>query len=554
MALNPFFLQGSPGEQRLIQNLINEQLQIYGVEVTYIPRKFVNRQSIIEEVQSSKFDDNFLLEAYVNTYEGYSGAGDVMTKFGVSLRDEVTLTISKERFEDFIAPFLDPDDYELGTRPREGDLIFFPLGSRLFEVKFVEHEKPFYQLGKNYVYELQCELFEYEDEIIDTSIDEIDQTIQDEGFITTLNLVGSGATASATAVLSPVLANRGYIRSITILNDGSGYTSTPTVFISTSRDGAGVNASAVAITTSVGGLNSVKELVLTNAGAGYTQAPDINIVGGGGSGAIATCTIETTQRGVISFNVINGGSGYTSSPAITVSGPGAGVTAIGESVVDIGNATLQSIRVKNPGIGYTVVPTVTVGNPNIVTGRGNFELNDIVVGMESFAEARVKEWDADTKVLKISNVGIGSTISGFNPGEEVRIHIGFNDDNTRNFKTLFVGDSTTAGTIGVQTNRITGIVTTGINVGAALSEVSGVIGAGVTVISVLPSVVIMSRNSLNTTSTTLQVGAGTTAFVAYNVREYDKRDIYDEYSDNDEFETEADSIIDFAESNPFGTY
>ena len=554
MALNPFFLQGSPGEQRLIQNLINEQLQIYGVEVTYIPRKFVNRQSIIEEVQSSKFDDNFLLEAYVNTYEGYSGAGDVMTKFGVSLRDEVTLTISKERFEDFIAPFLDPDDYELGTRPREGDLIFFPLGSRLFEVKFVEHEKPFYQLGKNYVYELQCELFEYEDEIIDTSIDEIDQTIQDEGFITTLNLVGSGATASATAVLSPVLANRGYIRSITILNDGSGYTSTPTVFISTSRDGAGVNASAVAITTSVGGLNSIKELVLTNAGAGYTQAPDINIVGGGGSGAIATCTIEKTQRGVISFNVINGGSGYTSSPAITVSGPGAGVTAIGESVVDIGNATLQSIRVKNPGIGYTTVPTVTVADPNIVTGRGNFEFNDIVVGMESFAEARVKEWDADTKVLKISNVGIGSTISGFNPGEEVRIHIGFNDDSTRNFKTLFVGDSTTAGTIGVQTNRITGITTTGINVGAALSEVSGVIGAGVTVISVLPSVVIMSRNSLNTTSTTLQVGAGTTAFVAYNVREYDKRDIYDEYSDNDEFETEADSIIDFAESNPFGTY
>mgnify|MGYP003135335600 FL=1 len=554
MALNPFFLQGSPGEQRLIQNLINEQLQIYGVEVTYIPRKFVNRQSIIEEVQSSKFDDNFLLEAYVNTYEGYSGAGDVMTKFGVSLRDEVTLTISKERFEDFIAPFLDPDDYELGTRPREGDLIFFPLGSRLFEVKFVEHEKPFYQLGKNYVYELQCELFEYEDEIIDTSIDEIDQTIQDEGFITTLNLVGSGATASATAVLSPVLANRGYIRSITILNDGSGYTSTPTVFISTSRDGAGVNASAVAITTSVGGLNSVKELVLTNAGAGYTQAPDINIVGGGGSGAIATCTIEKTQRGVISFNVINGGSGYTSPPAITVSGPGAGVTAIGESVVDIGNATLQSIRVKNPGIGYTTVPTVTVADPNIVTGRGNFELNDIVVGMESFAEARVKEWDADTKVLKISNVGIGSTISGFNPGEEVRIHVGFNDDNTRNFKTLFVGDSTTAGTIGIQTNKITGITTTGINVGAALSEVSGVIGAGVTVISVLPSVVIMSRNSLNTTSTTLQVGAGTTAFVAYNVREYDKRDIYDEYSDNDEFETEADSIIDFAESNPFGTY
>jgi len=164
MALNPFFLQGSFGEQRLVQELINEQLKIYGVEVTYIPRKFVRKQTILEEIQSSQFDDNFLLEAYINNYDGYSGAGDIMTKFGVSLRDELSLTISKERFEDFIAVFLedmDDDEIEVATRPREGDLIYFPLGQRIFEVKFVEHENPFYQLGKNYVYELKCELFEY---------------------------------------------------------------------------------------------------------------------------------------------------------------------------------------------------------------------------------------------------------------------------------------------------------------------------------------------------------------------------------------------------------
>ncbi len=419
----------------------------------------------------------------------------------------------------------------------------------------MEHEKPFYQLGKNYVYELQCELFEYEDEIIDTSIDEIDTQVEDQGFITTLNLVGSGATASATAVLSPSISgSTGYIRSITLLNDGSGYTSTPTVFISTSRSSNPINASAVAITTNIGGLNSVKELILTNAGAGYTQAPDINIIGGGGSGAIATCTIEKTQQGVISFSVANEGSGYTNTPTVTIAGPGTGTTAIGEAVIDSGNAKLQSIRIKDPGQGYTSAPTVTIGDPDIITGRGNFFLNDLVVGLESLTEARVKEWDADTKVLKVSNVGIGSTVAGFNAGEEIRVQVGLNDDGTRNYQTLFVGDSTTAGTIGIQTNRITGITTTGINVGAALSEVSGVIGAGVTVISVLPSVVVMSRNSLNTSSTTIQVGSGITAFVAYNVREYDKRDIYDEYSDNDEFETEADSIIDFAESNPFGTY
>ena len=97
MALNPFFLQGSPSEQRLVQSLINEHLQMHGVEVIYIPRNFVNKKTIIEEVQASRFDDNYAIEAYVNTYEGYAGGGDILTKFGMSLRDEVTLTISKER-------------------------------------------------------------------------------------------------------------------------------------------------------------------------------------------------------------------------------------------------------------------------------------------------------------------------------------------------------------------------------------------------------------------------------------------------------------------------
>ena len=556
MALNPFFLQGSQDEQRLVQDLINEQLQIYGVEVTYIPRKFVNKRTIIEEVQASKFDDNFLIEAYLNTYEGYSGAGDVMTKFGVSLRDEVTLTISRERFEDFIAPYLDPNDYELGTRPREGDLVYFPLGQRLFEVKFVEHEKPFYQLQKNYTYELQCELFEYEDEIIDTSIDEIDTQIEDQGFITTLSLVGSGQTASASAVLSPVLSNRGYIRSLTLLNDGSGYTSTPTVFISTSRDASGVNASAVAITTNRGGVQSIKEIILTNAGAGYTQAPDINIVGGGGSGAIATCTIETSQRGVIAFNVIGDGAGYTTPPIITVASPGTGTTAIAEAVIDVSNSKLQSIRVRNPGVGYTVVPTVTVANPNIITGRGNFELNDLIVGQTSLTEARVKSWDLDTKILKISNVGIGSTISGFNAGEEVRIQIGLKDDGTRLYKDIFTAGLSTSVSVGISTTilNIGSGNTTNLSIGDAVGIITNIIGGATTITSIGSGTISISPASINTSVVTTTVSLGTTSLISYNIREYDKRDIYDSYSDNDEFETEADAIIDFAESNPFGTF
>ena len=557
MALNPFFLQGSPGEQRLIQNLINEQLQIYGVEVTYIPRKFVNKQSIIEEVQSSKFDDNFSIEAYVNTYEGYSGAGDIMTKFGVSLRDEITLTISKERFEDFIAPFLVDDEYEIATRPREGDLVFFPLGSRLFEVKFVEHEQPFYQLGKNYVYQLQCELFEYEDEIIDTGVDAIDKEVEDEGFITTLNLVGTGVTAEASSAIS---VNSGYLSSISLLNDGSGYTGTPTVSISTSRVSGGTNASAVAITTERQGVFSIKEIIMTNPGSGYTFAPSIRILGGGGSGAIATCGIITSGQGVISFNVTGDGKGYTTNPAVTIAGPvGVGTTAIVTSIIDIGSGQLSSFRFINPGAGYTVAPAVTIANPDIMTGYGNFLYNDLVVGQASNTEARVRSWDLDTKVLKVTNVGIGSTVNGFIPGEEVRVQIGIGVTGLKIHQTTFVAGFTTTGkNIGAGTTIINvgSANTTQFSVGSDVSPIDSVIGIGVTVHSIFSNGnIFLSQATFNNAFLQNQtISVGSTQFVSFNIRQYDDRDIYDDYSNNDEFELEADNIIDFAETNPFGTY
>jgi len=471
MALNPFFLQGSPSEQRLVQDLINEQLGIYGVEVTYIPRKFVNRQTIIEEVQQAKFDDNFSIEAYVNTYEGYGGQGDIMTKFGMSLRDELTLTISRERFEDFIGAFLTalPDEEIIvDTRPREGDLVYFPLGQRLFEIKFVEHEEPFYQLGKNYVYQLKCELFEYEGEVIDTSIDAIDTQVQDEGFITTLNMVSAGTTAAATAVLSQPT---GYVRELFLTNDGSGYTTTPTVAISTAPGAAGVSATAVAITTTRAGVKSIERIVLTNAGSGYTSPPTVTIIGGNGTGAIATCSIETTQKGVISYTVTNQGGGYSTVPTITVAGPtGSGTTSTAEAIINA-DKQVTSIRVTNPGIGYTQVPAVSFSAPAAV-GVGTFYYNEVIRGQTSLTEARVRSWDVDTKILKVANVGIGTTISGFIPGETI-------------------------------------------------------IGTGSTI-------------------------AG--EYAAYTLGSHDNRDIYDEYDSNDEFETEADSMIDFTESNPFGQF
>ena len=465
MALNPFFLQGTSSEQQLVQDLINEQLRTFGVEVTYIPRKFVNVKSIIQEVQASKFDENFSIQAYVNNYDGYGGTGDVLTKFGMSLRDEVTLTISRERYEDFISPFLAADDYLLSSRPKEGDLVYFPLGQRLFEVKFVEHENPFYQLGKNYVYELKCELFEYEDEVIDTSIEAIDTQVEDEGYIQELQLVGVGRTALATASI-----NTGYIREIFLNNDGSGYTGVPVVSISTSPSGQpGDNATAVAFTTERAGVRSVEKILMTNAGAQYTSPPIITLSGGGGTGAAATCSIEKTYKGVIRFTMTDNGVGYGTDALVTVAQPGAGTTAVGISSMGSSGVykKVSSIYVQNPGIGYSVTPTVTISNPETISGIGTYWFNEVVQGMRSGIQARVKNWDYDTMILKIANVGIGTTTTGFFPGEDIK----------------------------------------GLDSGAL-----------------------------------------------YSVSAYDKEDTNDKYNEGDIFETEADSILDFTESNPFGTY
>ena len=234
MARNPYFLQGSKQEQYLLQDLINEQLKIYGIDVYYIPRKIIGTETLSREVTMSKLDDNFIIEAYLDNYEGYGGNTDIMTKFGIELRNEISLTISREKFDTYIVEFLkdlkeqDASEIILDSRPREGDVIYFPLGERLYEIKNVEHEKPFFQLGENYVYQLQCELLRLEDEIIDTGVAEIDNAVIDEGYITTINLTGSGINATATAGI----ALTGSVRKVELNNDGYNYTSAPTVAIS----------------------------------------------------------------------------------------------------------------------------------------------------------------------------------------------------------------------------------------------------------------------------------------------------------------------------------
>ena len=124
-----------------------------------------------------------------------------MSKFGIESQDDLTLTISRERYEEYIKPLIEnKSNIKLSKRPKEGDLIFFPLGNRLFEIKFVEHEQPFYQLKKNYVYQLRCELFRYNDEVIDTDVDAIDNALLG-ATSSSVALLGIGAELAGTRAL-----------------------------------------------------------------------------------------------------------------------------------------------------------------------------------------------------------------------------------------------------------------------------------------------------------------------------------------------------------------
>lgn len=429
--LNPFFLQGSKAEQGLIQDLINEQLRMYGVEIYYIPRKYITEKTIIKEVIESKFEHAYPLEAYVNTYDGYEGQGTILSKFGVQPLNDLTLTISKERFQNYITPLIKGlPNIKLSTRPKEGDLVYFPLGDRLFEIKFVEHEKPFYQLQENYVYELRCELFRYQDEIIDTGVEQIDDNVEDKGYIQTLTMVGSASTATATASIV-----NGGVRFVTVTNRGNGYISAPRVAISSAPSGG---LTAVGIATLIGGLvdcngntenYKVQGVEIVNSGYGYTTAPSVVFVGGGGAGAAATATIGDGIVGIIT--VTSGGSGYETAPTVTITSPiGSGVTATARA--SLNNAgVVTAIYITNAGLGYTVEPTVTLSSP-FSTGSGTYVYNETVTGSISSTTAIVKSWDSSTNILKISNISgkfvFGDLIVGSKSGASYKVRTIETDD------------------------------------------------------------------------------------------------------------------------------
>ena len=438
--LNPYFQQGARTEQNLLQDLINEQLKMYGVEVHYLPRKYVTEKTVIREVIQSTFDDAYPIEAYVENVDGYGDNPTLLSKFGIQATNELNLIISKERWENYIQPLIKNEtNVKLSTRPKEGDLVYFPLGDRLFEIKYVEHERPFYQLQKNYVYELRCELFRLEDELIDTGIDEIDDVLvggeltgeTEDGISTltgpsqTLTLVGTGVTA--TAVIS--LFNGG-IQNFVVSNRGSNYSSLPRVAISsapsTGTTGIGTAVFIGGIRVCTDNLNpalkSVQQVDIINPGAGYTVPPSVQFIGGGGAGAAATAVINTGVVGLAT--ITNAGAGYTINPTITISGVST-VSAAATAIVSAAG-TITAIHFTNSGAGYTVAPTITIANPDL-DSLGDFTFNEVVTGSISGTTARVKRWDSTTNELEIYNVAgdftVGEDIVGSTSGATHQLRV-----------------------------------------------------------------------------------------------------------------------------------
>lgn len=190
MATNLYFNAGVKSEQSLYEDIVIESLKMFGQDVYYLPRDIVNKDPIFADDVPSRFNSAYRIEMYIENTQGFDGQGDLFTKFGVEIRDQATFVVARKRWSQTVRRY----DNEINSiRPREGDLIYLTLSSSLFEIMKVEHEQPFYQLNNLPVYRLQCELFEYNDEQLDTGVETID-SIENVGYSIKLTLEDSDAT------------------------------------------------------------------------------------------------------------------------------------------------------------------------------------------------------------------------------------------------------------------------------------------------------------------------------------------------------------------------
>ena len=402
MARNTYFTNGTRNEQFLQQNLTEEFIKMFGMDILYCPREIMLTDGVFNEEVIGQFNDSYIIEAYMENFDGFQGGGDLLTKFGVAQTDEITMVVSAQRFTDLISQFLLLDkDYKAPERPQEGDLIYLPLTANYFEIKFVEHEEPFYQLGKGYVYKLRAELFEYSDEQGD--VFDNDDEMVDYGYtVKHYYLTTNGITATGDAVIS-----NGSLTNIFITENGTSYNETPTITIT--GDGQDAAASAFMANITISGGSPTKSAVIRST-VKDGQIRSVDIVDGGenydedravlnitepDSGGVKATLVPTFTNGVLTaINILSGGSGYKS---------------------------VKLIDITNSGSGYTNATVAFTAAPAGLTGT--FQVPEQVTGGTTGATAQMVEWDAQEGFIKLkSPTGtfvVGELIMGATSGATI---------------------------------------------------------------------------------------------------------------------------------------
>ncbi len=276
----PTYYQGHSGEQGLIQDLVDEQIKLFGSDVYYIP-KTVLADSTLDEVRYTKYQEQFQIEMLLQNVTGFGDNAEFISKFGLRITDEILFRVSTRRWDEEVAA--NNPTLTIDSRPNEGDLLYFPITQDIYEIKFVGKEEPFYQFGKIQFYAITAELYEVGQDDFDTGVAEIDAVEQlfdnaiklfmDAGgtgdFTVGEEVVGDEFLAKATATV----ASGGAVSGITITDGGAHYkvATPPSVTIT---GGGGTGATATATVSSTGIVNGI---TITSGGTGYTTAPDVVI-------------------------------------------------------------------------------------------------------------------------------------------------------------------------------------------------------------------------------------------------------------------------------------
>ena len=276
----PTYYGGHSGEQDLVQDLVDEQIKLFGSDIYYLPRTIL-KDNTLDDIIYSKYQEQFQIEMLLENVTGFGDTSEFISKFGLRITDEVKFRVSTRRWDEEVEEH-DPN-LTLDNRPNEGDLLYFPLTKDLYEIKFVERENPFYQFGKLQFYTMTAEIYEVGSDNIDTGVAEIDiietqhsssiKLFMDPGgsgdFIVGEEIVGDEFLAKATASI-----DSGAVDGVVMTDTGLYYNQALPPTVTFTGGGATTDATGTATVSATGLITGI---VITDGGAGYSSAPTVTV-------------------------------------------------------------------------------------------------------------------------------------------------------------------------------------------------------------------------------------------------------------------------------------